>query len=153
MYLHATYAVSPQRVPLGVLDAWMWAREAKQADGPRGGPLESMRWVEGYERLAELAAELPATRLVCVGDRESDLLALLVRARDSGHAADYLLRCQHNRVLPEGGKLWDEVMASAPLGTSALSCPPGAGARRARWSRRCACSACGCTTARAGSWR
>ena len=131
MYLHATYAVTAQRVPLGVLDAWMWAREAKQADGSRGGVLESVRWVEGYERLAELAGELPATRLVCVGDRESDLLALLVKARELDHAADYLLRCQHNRVLPEGGKLWAEVMQSPPLGRIGFELPAGRG-RKAR---------------------
>ncbi len=131
MYLHATYAVSAQRVPLGVLDAWMWARERKQADGSRGGLLESVRWVEGYERLAELAAELPDTRLVCVGDRESDLLALLVRARELGHAADYLLRCQHNRVLPEGGRLWAAVMQSTPLGRLRFEMPAGRG-RKAR---------------------
>ena len=131
MYLHATYAVSPQRVPLGVLNAWMWAREAKAADGTRGGLLESVRWVEGYERLAERAAELPATRLVCVGDRESDLLDLLVKARDLGHAADYLLRCQHNRVLPEGGKLWEAVMQSTPLGRIRFELPAGRG-RQAR---------------------
>ena len=131
MYLHATYAVSPQRVPLGVLDAWMWARETKHTDGTRGGLLESVRWVEGYERLAEQAGGLPATRLVCVGDRESDLLALLVKARDLDHAADYLLRCQHNRVLPEGGKLWDEVMGSTPLGRIRFEMPAGRG-RKAR---------------------
>ena len=131
MYLHATYAVSPRRVPLGVLNAWMWAREAKKASSPRGGLLESVRWLEGYERLAELAAELPATKLVCVGDRESDLLALLVKARDMGHAADYLLRCQHNRALPEGGKLWDEVMGSVPLGRIGFELPAGRG-RKAR---------------------
>ncbi len=131
MYLHATYAVSPQRVPLGVLNAWMWAREARKDNGARGGLLESVRWLEGYERLADLAGELPATRLVCVGDRESDLLALLVKARDMGHAADYLLRCQHNRVLPEGGKLWDAVMGSTPLGRIRFEMPAGRG-RKAR---------------------
>ena len=127
MYLHATYAVSPQRVPLGVLDAWMWARQAKEPSSPRGGLLESVRWVEGYERLAELAVEVPATRLVCVGDRESDMLALLVRARELGHAADYLLRCQHNRVLPEGAKLWDAVMDDVPLGRIRFEMPAGRG--------------------------
>jgi hypothetical protein len=131
MYLHATYAVSAQRVPLGVLDAWMWAREAKEPGTPRGGLLESVRWVEGYERLAELAGELPATRLICVGDRESDLLALLVKARDTGHAADYLLRCQHDRVLPEGGKLWNAVMQSTVLGRIRFEMPAGRG-RKAR---------------------
>jgi hypothetical protein len=131
MYLHATYAVSPQRVPLGVLNAWMWAREAKKGNGTRGGLLESGRWIEGDERLAELAVALPGTRLVCVGDRESDMLALLVKARDMGPAADYLLGCQHNRVLPEGGKLWDAVMQSLPLGRVRFAMPAGRG-RKAR---------------------
>ena len=30
MYLHPTYAVSPEREPLGVLDAWMWVRDASK---------------------------------------------------------------------------------------------------------------------------
>ncbi|MCB1932974.1 MAG: transposase, partial [Candidatus Accumulibacter sp.] len=50
MYLHPTYAVTPEREPLGVIDAWMWAREAKAADGSRPGISESTRWIEGYER-------------------------------------------------------------------------------------------------------
>lgn len=116
MYVHATYAVTPQREPLGVLDAWMWARELKDAGGVRGGIKESTRWIEGYERVAELAATMPDTRLVYVADRESDILELMVKAQESGCPADWLLRSQHNRVLPEGGKLWDEVLSDEPLG-------------------------------------
>ena len=56
MYLHPTYAVTPERVPLGVLDAWMWARESRDAQGKRGGLKESLRWIEGYERVAEAAS-------------------------------------------------------------------------------------------------
>ncbi len=85
MYLHPTDAVTPEREPLGVLDAWMWAREPKDADGHRAGALESLRWTEGYERVAELAGELPDTRLVDVADREADLLDLRVGARESGN--------------------------------------------------------------------
>ena len=44
LYLHPTYAVSPTREPLGVLDAWMWAREPKAPDGTRPGITESVRW-------------------------------------------------------------------------------------------------------------
>ncbi|KDB10589.1 hypothetical protein LIG30_0635 [Burkholderia sp. lig30] len=47
MYLHPTYVVTPDREPLGVLDAWIWAREARDADGQRGGIKESVRWIEG----------------------------------------------------------------------------------------------------------
>jgi hypothetical protein len=96
--------VTLSREPLGVLDAWMWAREPKDANGERGGVKESIRWTEGYERVAELAAQLPETRLVYVADRESDIAALMARARDLGHPADWLIRSQHNRALPEGGK-------------------------------------------------
>ena len=69
--LHPTYAVTPQREPLGVTDAWMWAREPKDANGKRPGPLESDRWIEGYERIAERAERVLETRLVYVADREA----------------------------------------------------------------------------------
>ena len=52
MYVHPTYVVTPQREPLGVTDAWMWAREVKEAEGERLGILESQRWIGGYERVA-----------------------------------------------------------------------------------------------------
>jgi hypothetical protein len=131
LYLHPTYVVTPQREPLGVINAWTWARELKPDDAPRPGVLESVRWVESYERIAEHACELPGTRHVCIGDRESDILELLVKARDMGHAADYLVRCRHNRVLPDGGKLWERVMGSVPLGRVRFEMPAGRG-RRAR---------------------
>jgi len=83
------------------------------------------------KRIAEQASELPGARHVCIGDRKSDILALLVMARKMDHAADYLVRCQHNRVLPEGGKLWDEVMAGALLGHIRFEMPAGRG-RKAR---------------------
>ena len=124
MYLHPTLAVSPAREPLGVLDAWMWAREPKAADGTRGGEKESTRWVEGYTRVAELAEQLERTRLVYVGDRESDMLELMVRAHERGHAADYLLRSQHDRALPDGKKLWSDVLATASLGEVRFALPP-----------------------------
>lgn len=82
MYLHPTYAVTTAREPLGILDAWMWAREAKNSDGQRGWRKESLRWIEGYERLVALAPSLPATRLVYVADREADMMPLMARAQE-----------------------------------------------------------------------
>lgn len=116
MYLHPTYAVSTDREPLGVLDAWMWAREPRDAAGQRSGLCESTRWIESYERLAERAGDLPETRLVQIGDRESDILALMQRANALGWPVDLLVRSQHNRRLPNGARLWDEVQASESLG-------------------------------------
>ena len=41
--------------------------------GTTATTLESRRWVEGYERVAERAQKLPDTRLVYVADREADM--------------------------------------------------------------------------------
>jgi hypothetical protein len=145
MYLHPTYAVTLAREPLGVLDAWMWAREPKDAEGHRAGVLESTRWVEGYERMAELASELPETRLVYVADREADIAALMAKARDLGTPADWLIRSRHNRALPEGGKLWNRVSEGEALGEIQFTLPSrhGQKARPVRqqvWARRVALS-------------
>lgn len=131
MYLHPTYAVSTDREPMGVLDAWMWAREAKKVDGTRPGISESRRWTEGYERLAEIAPLLPQTRLVYLADREADIMELMVRARELKTPLDWLVRSKHNRALGEGSKLWSEVMATEPVGTIQFTMP-GRGGKPAR---------------------
>jgi len=131
MYLHPTYAISPEREPLGVLDAWMWAREPKDSDGRRPGTKESLRWIEVYERVAERAKALPGVRQIYVADREADILALLVKARDLEYAADYLVRCQHNRALPSGDKLWAKLAQAPALGSVRFELPSGRG-RKAR---------------------
>ena len=43
MYVHPTYAVTPAREPLGVIDAWMWARAFKQGEAPRESIAKSLR--------------------------------------------------------------------------------------------------------------
>ena len=141
MYVHPTYAVSPQREPLGVLDAWMWTREPKDTNGQRGGLPESTRWTEGYTRIAELAGRLPDTRLVYVADREADIVALMAQARDLGNPADWLIRSQHNRALPEGGKLWAEVLAGEALRGLRFTMPSRQGqkardVRQRVWAKR-----------------
>jgi hypothetical protein len=140
LYVHPTYAVSANREPLGVLDAWMWAREPKDANGQRPGIKESTRWIEGYERVAELAAELPDSRLVYVADRESDMIELMARATKLGHPADWLLRAQHDRALPEGQKLWQTVTSGEALGGIYFTLPARNGqkarvVRQQLWAR------------------
>ena len=82
--VHPTLAVTPEGVVLGVSDAWIWAR------GPKDEPQvkESTRWVEGYDRGADLAELAPDTRLVYVADREGDLRALMDAAARCGTPAD-----------------------------------------------------------------
>jgi hypothetical protein len=141
MYVHPTYAVTPAREPLGVLNAWMWARTAKDIAGQRGGPKESLRWIEGYERITEMAVELPGTRLVYVADREADLMPLMARAQELGTPADWLVRAKHNRCLPEGDKLWARATEGAPLGEISFQMPArkdtkARPVRQQLWARR-----------------
>ena len=123
MYVHPTYVVTPEREPLGITDAWMWAREFKGPDGKRAGVRESLRWIEGYERIAETALTMPETRLVYVADREADILELMQCAHALGNPADWLVRSQHNRSLPDGGKLWAEVINGEAVGETEFMLP------------------------------
>jgi hypothetical protein len=144
MYLHPTYVVSPDREPLGLLDGWMWARELRGADGQRPVSVkESQRWVEGYERVAEQAAQLPNTRLVYVADREADMMDMMRRAHQLGTPADWLVRAKHDRCLAdgEGKRLWAETTADQPLGEICFIMD-GRGTQKARevrqqlWAKR-----------------
>ena len=90
--------------------------QIKGPDGKRAGVRESLRWIEGYERIAETALTMPETRLVYVADREADILELMQCAHALGNPADWLVRSQHNRSLPDGGKLWAEVINGEAVG-------------------------------------
>ena len=69
------------------------------------------------------------------------MLELMLKARALGYPADYLVRSQHNRVLPGGGKLWDQVMAQTPLGRIRFMLPAGRGRKVAASNKTSACSA------------
>ncbi|GGE90866.1 hypothetical protein GCM10008020_39810 [Massilia psychrophila] len=107
--MHPTYAVTPER----------------GKDGVRHGQKESTRWIEGYERVAEMAAAMPDTRLVYVADREADLLAMMARAQTLGTPADWLVRAKHNRCLPDGDEeqLWAHTTAGAAQGEITFTMP------------------------------
>ena len=70
---------------------------------------------------------MPNTPLVYVADREGDIRELMVRARDLEAPAEGLLRAQHNRALPDGGRLWAKVLSSPPLGEIGFTLPGGRG--------------------------
>src|SRR5512142_1539075 len=73
LYVHPTLVVTPDGLALGVIDTWMWAREQQAVPQVK----ESTRWLEGYEIVADWAAQVAATRLVYVADREGDIRDLM----------------------------------------------------------------------------
>ena len=137
MYLHPTLALTPERVPLGLLDAYSWAREpaslGQEKDPNR--PLEekeSVRWVDGFARVNELAEQLTETRLTYIADREGDIYDLFVEAPCPEHGADWLVRVQHaDRLLADGRKL-RAVINAAPVLTEITFDRPASSGRPAR---------------------
>jgi len=137
LYLHPTLVLTPERVPLGLLDAYSWAREPGslgQETAPNR-PLEekeSVRWVDGFARVNELAEQLEDTRLTYIADREGDIYDLFVEAPCPERGADWLVRVQHQeRLLTDGRKL-RKVIDAAPVLTEVTFDRPASNGRRAR---------------------
>lgn len=131
MYLHPTLMVSPEGVALGVVAAWRWARPPKGEAQVK----ESERWVEGYGVGAELAEQMPETRLVYGADREGDSRALMDEAARRGEVADWLVRARHNRNTTAGETLGDRLGRGEALGEIEFWLPAAPG-REARWVRQ-----------------
>src|SRR5512135_3162007 len=128
MYVHPPLVVTPQGAALGVIDAWMWARAPKG----KATVKESVRWLEGYGLVAELAEVTPGTRLVYLADRDGDIRALMDDSARRGTPADWLIRARHERKTAMGDKLWVGLRASEPLGDLEFTLPaaPGRPSRR-----------------------
>ena len=137
MYLHPTLALTPERVPLGLLDLHRLVREpgslGLEKDPNR--PLEekeSVRWVDGYARVNELAERLSDTRLTYIADREGDIYDLFVEAPCPERSADWLVRVQHHDRLLADGRHLREVIDAAPVLTDITFQRPASNGRRAR---------------------
>jgi hypothetical protein len=141
--LHETIAFTPEGVPLGLLGAKCWARDGSSQEKDPNRPIEekeSVRWLESYRRVAEVQRLCPDTRLVSVGDRESDLYELLEEASaESSEPKPGLLVRAHKgrqrRVETEprvkGEPLWD-YMARQPVAAYPKLLIPRNGHRRER---------------------
>jgi len=110
LYLHPTVALTPERLCLGVIDAWSWTREPGSLGAPKDArraieEKESLRWLEGYRRVCERQAELPDTQLIYLADREADIYEIYVERDAQTPAAEWLIRAQHDRKLADGRTL------------------------------------------------
>jgi hypothetical protein len=125
---HFLLAVTPERVPLGVLAADLWVRHDEhfgERDLRQKKPLEekeSARWVSMVGRCRELAGKLARTRLVYVADREADIHELLLEVT-SGEI-DGVIRVQNDRAQPaEALSIRTEVAAGEPQGAIDFDIP------------------------------
>lgn len=121
---HAALALSPDGLPLGVLDLALWARDPEgygQRSTRKQRPTaakESQKWLAGVSAVE--AALPPDTEVVILQDREGDVFDLLAQARRP--RTYLLLRAAQNRTVRwehapgerVQGRLF-EVAATAPV--------------------------------------
>ncbi len=113
LHMHSLLAVSPQGIPLGLLQI---QHEAPDWQAQRGWPLEertTFRWVRGLRECAQVAGQLQATQGVSVLDREGDAEELFAEQRRLA-GVELLVWAKHNRALGAGRpKLFERIRQRA----------------------------------------
>lgn len=136
---HATIALTPERVPLGVIESNIWARDMDEFMDKKKNkktkeiikkqkPIEkkeSFRWVKAYHKACEIQAQSPNTTIITLSDSESDIYELLTESVSEKipKKAELIVRACQNRSLTEISefgkgykKLWDEVSSAKFFG-------------------------------------
>lgn len=154
VYQHLQLAITPERLPLGVVGTHCFDREPQTLeDDQKNAALrkqlpieekESFRWLEGYRAAGKLAAQCPQTQVVSVADREADIYDIFLEAQSvQGPKADYIIRAHEDRSTPERNlalsrrtyhKVREQLVSSPVLATQtiSLSATPQREAREAR---------------------
>ena len=105
VYAHPVYAVSEDRIPLGVVSCEFTKRQEIKTDKRSWFKLpieekESYRWVLGFEIGCQIAEEARDTQIIVIGDRESDIYEIFVEA-GKPQGCDFIVRGNHDRRLRE----------------------------------------------------
>jgi len=139
--LHDTMAFTPEGTPLGLLDIQCWARDKEDREKSKKRNVlpieekESFKWLKSYRAVAEVQKKCPTTRLVSVGDRESDIYELISEALSNAKGPQLLVRSERSRRRnTEEGRLW-EVMPKEPVAGSQHLYIPRKGGRKARTAK------------------
>jgi hypothetical protein len=142
-FLHATLAITPERLNLGVIDSKIWTRDfvSETSSNPHRDDLpiekkESFRWLESYRNISQIAESCSKTQFIYIADREADIVELLGEAskeKANGKNIDVLIRSQHDRQIdikdPKGDlnkpyeKLRQKLKSSPSLGTIKFTIP------------------------------
>jgi hypothetical protein len=137
LYGHALLAVTPERLPLGIVGVQLWARDADDFQRPaaqkaaerKEKPIdekESFRWLEGYRAACAVAQEAPGTTVVCVSDSEGDVYECFAAGStaEGQRRAEWIVRACQDRQLtaPDrrrtpDDKLWEQAAAGPVLQT------------------------------------
>jgi hypothetical protein len=126
--VHTTLAITPDRVPMGLLAQTVWTRDAASL-GKRAtrkqrpiAEKESQKWLTSLDAVKAVQAQCPTTRFISVGDREADVFDFFLADRPPG--VDLLVRASWDRGVEEPQQhLWATVAAAPEVGTLTVAIP------------------------------
>ena len=139
-YAHPLLVVTPERIPLGVVKAEIWARDLEKfrasqrekALDPQAKhkkkkrPVEekeSRRWLEGYRAGCAIADQIPETMVVVISDSEGDMYECFLEAsqKNGKKKAEWITRACQDRNLAANpqdyARLRQKVASTRVLGT------------------------------------
>jgi hypothetical protein len=141
IFLHPVLAITPNKVPLGIVFATYWQRTEKCIKAEqRKKPIaekESIRWIEGYQAACEVQKQTPNTIIVSLADREGDIYEMFVEMNNyqPEERAAWIIRCAQNRILEneaeEERKIRQKIETATVLGTTSFTMP-ASGSRKVR---------------------
>jgi hypothetical protein len=131
-FVHPVVAIDvDDEALLGIAGARIWARDEQPTPMHHNIPYdekESRRWLEGAETAATQLAPT-AAQVVMVADREGDIYPMFARRPET---IDVVVRANHDRVLKEGGTLFNAPASWPILGTAEVKVAPKRPASKGR---------------------
>jgi len=125
--MHSVLALNEAGLPLGVLGTNIYASHFGSEEKAPNRPIEekeSYRWLRTIDDLREISAWAPATELIAVGDRESDLFELFEYRRRKARNIHLLVRARYDRCLEEEPtKLFAYLQALPVMSEARLAVP------------------------------
>jgi hypothetical protein len=137
-YAHLLLAITPESVPLGVVNTHVWGRDLAEFTAHKGDKKakekekkdrgiedkESNRWLAGYQKGCEIAEQAQDTLVVVVSDSEGDIFECFLESviNKGKHKASWLIRACQDRRLAEKGpghswkKLWQDLRVAEVSG-------------------------------------
>ncbi len=137
IWLHATIAVTPEKLNLGLIQANFWHRGNELAKKDRDSitarekaPIEekeSYRWLESYQKACEIAQKAQGTQVINISDRECDIIEFFELAESKNKEefkSNYIIRSQYDRLIETNdaeaneviNKLWKKLKKADSLG-------------------------------------
>ena len=128
LLLHDTMTYNLDGTPLGLIDVQCWARDPENTGKSairHQLPItekESNKWLKSFEATTKVQKQVSQTKIISVGDRESDIFELFQMATTA--PSELLVRATHNRrLVKEQNQLYKYIQNQKSSGIQELKVP------------------------------